>query len=600
LRRFPGLRKKEEKIPSYLTNFVGDMPALIQQLLKKGILDKETATALEYEIKTSGKKEEEVILERRLATEPLLFSLKSKNLNIPLKEVSPEDVNLKVLEMIPEDSAKYYKMIPIGKKDDVLEIGMVYPEDLKAQEALKFLARQGKFSYRVFLITLSDYGEIFKKYRSLRREVERALEELEVEMRAEGIEARPLRRAELERLAEEAPISKVVAVLLRHAVEGEASDIHIEPMADRLRIRFRFLGILHSSMNLPVVYHPAIAARVKILSNLRIDETRIPQDGRFSTKIDDKKIDFRVSTFPTTLGEKVAIRILDPTVGLRAFEELGLSDESFETVREAIQKPSGMILVSGPTGCGKTTTLYAILRVLNKEGVNIMTLEDPVEYFIEGVNQSQIRPEIGYDFARGLRHVLRQDPDIIMVGEIRDSESAFLAVHAALTGHLLLSTLHTSNALGVIPRLIDLGIESYLIPPTLSIALAQRLVRKLCNDCKKKIRAKGKIKDLILEQIEALPENLKKKTKIPKNFNIYKAVGCKKCNQVGYSGRIGVFEILKMTDQLAEIILEEPSEARIEKEAFRQGMITMKQDGILKVLKGVTTIEEVLRVAEEK
>ncbi len=576
------------------------MPNLIQQLVKKGVLEKEKATSLEYEIKTSGKKEEEVILERRLVSESFLFNLKSKNLKIPLKKVHPEDVSLKALELIPEESAKYYRMIPLTKKDKILEVGMVYPEDLKAQEALKFLARQGKFSYKVFLITFSDYEKIFKKYKSLRREVEKALEELEVEMKTDKFSVELLRKKGLERLAEEAPISKVVAVLLRHAVEGNSSDIHIEPMADRLRIRFRLLGVLHSSINLPIAYHSAIVARIKILSNLRIDETRIPQDGRFSTKIDNKKIDFRVSTFPTTLGEKVAIRVLDPKVGLKDFNELGVEKRSLKVMKEAIAKPFGMILATGPTGCGKTTTLYAILRVLNKEGVNIVTLEDPVEYFIEGINQSQIRPEINYTFARGLRHILRQDPDIIMVGEIRDTETARLAIHAALTGHLVLSTIHTSNALGVIPRLVDLGVEPYLIPPTLNIALAQRLVRKLCDSCKKRVVAKGKLKDLILEQIKSLPEEVKKKVKIPKTLYIWKAVGCKKCNHIGYSDRMGIFEVLQMTDQLAEIISKEPSEAAIQKEAFRQGMITMMQDGMLKVLKGTTTVEEVLRVAEEK
>jgi len=577
------------------------MPSLIQQLLKKGIIDKEKATALEYEIKTSGIKEEEAILERRLADESFLFELKSENLGIPLVKISSEEeIPLKILGMIPEESAKYYKIIPLAKKENVLEIGMVYPEDLKAQEALKFLARQGGFSYKTSLITLSDHTKIFKRYKGLRKEVEKALEELETEMEIEKVTATPMRGAELERLAEEAPISKVVAVMLRHAVEGKASDIHIEPMPDRLRVRFRLLGILHASINLPIAYHPAIVARVKILSNLRIDETRIPQDGRFSTKIDVRKIDFRVSTFPTTLGEKVAIRVLNPTVGLKAFEELGLEDKSLRIVKGAFQKPAGMILATGPTGCGKTTTLYAILRGLNKEGVNIITLEDPIEYFLEGINQSQVQPEINYTFARGLRHVLRQDPDIIMVGEIRDTETAKLAIHAALTGHLVLSTLHTSSAAGVIPRLIDLGVEPYLIPPTVSIALAQRLVRQLCDSCKKKVKATGKTRDLIMEQIKTLPKGLDKKIKIPKTIYVWEPKGCKKCNNEGYSGRIGIFEVLQMTDGLSKIILEKPSEIEIEKEGFNQGMVTMKQDGILKVLKGLTTIQEILRVAEEK
>lgn len=576
------------------------MPTLLQQLVKKGILEKEKATSLEFEIKSSGKREEELILEREIVSEDFLFGLKSENLKIPLKKIVIEDIPLKILEKIPEESARFYKTIPIAKKDKVLEVGMIYPEDFKAQEALKFLARQGKFSYKVFLITLTDYKNLFKKYRSLRREVTRALEELETELKAEKIE-KPLPSAtEFERLVEEAPISKVVAVILRHAVEGEASDVHIEPTREKLRIRFRVLGILHASILLPMRIHPSVVARIKILSNLRIDEARIPQDGRFSTKINDKIIDFRVSTFPTTLGEKVAIRVLDPGIGLKTFEELGLEKRNFEVTREAIKKPYGLILATGPTGCGKTTTLYAILRLLNKEGVNICTLEDPVEYFIEGVNQSQVRPEIGYDFTIGLRHMVRQDPDIIMVGEIRDKETASLATHAALTGHIVLATLHTTNALGVIPRLIDLGIESYLIPPTLSIAIAQRLVRKLCPYCRKKIKPKPKIEELILKEIKTLSPIIKKEIEAKKPLYIYQAKGCKKCAGVGFVDRIGVFEILTMTNQLSDIILKEPFEAKIEEEAKRQGMITMKQDGILKVLEGVTTIEEVLRVAEEK
>jgi len=573
---------------------------LIQQLIKKGILDKGKATTLEFEIRETKKREEEVILEKRLCDESFLFNLKSKNLKIPLKEIVASGVPLETLGMIPEETAKHYKMIPLVRRDKILEVGMVYPEDLKAQEALKFLGRQGLFTYRVFLITLTTFSNLLKQYRTLRKEVGRALEELEVELKEKKVEVKPRTAAEFERLAEEAPITKIVAVILRHAVEGKASDIHIEPTREKLRIRFRLLGILHSSIFLPLRTHPAVVARIKILSNLKIDETRIPQDGRFSTKINGGSIDFRVSTFPTTLGEKVAIRVLDSTIGLKTFGELGLEKRNLGAVKWAIKSPYGLILASGPTGCGKTTTLYAILQQFNKEGVNIVTLEDPVEYFIEGINQSQVRPEIGYDFAVGLRHIVRQDPDIIMVGEIRDSETASLATHAALTGHIVLSTIHTSNAIGVIPRLLDLGIQPYLIPPTLSIVIAQRLVRRLCDNCKKKIKPKKEIKDLILKEIGNFPPQTKKNFKIPKPLYIFEATGCRKCNNKGFTGRIGLFEILSMTDQLSDIILKEPSEREIIKEVERQGMITMKQDGIMKVLNGVTTIEEVLRVAEEK
>jgi len=572
---------------------------LLQELFKKGLLEKDQLSSLEYEIKNSGKKAEELILEKRIVSEEFLFDLKSKILKIPLKKFYPEDISLNVLEVIPEESARYYHFIALAKKDKFIEIGMVYPEDIKAQEALQFLARTQKFSYSIFLITLTDFQSLLKKYRTLKGEVSKALQELETEMKLEKIERKATPITEFEKMAEEAPISKVVAVLLRHAVEGNASDIHIEPTREKIRVRFRLDGILHSSIFLPMKILPAVVSRIKILSNLKIDETRIPQDGRFTTNIAGRDIDFRVSTFPTVLGEKVVMRILDPGKSLTEIKDLGFSEKNLKLIDQTIKKPYGMILVTGPTGSGKTTTLYAVLRVLNKEGVNIMTLEDPVEYFIEGVNQSQVKPEIGYEFSTGLRSMLRQDPDILMVGEIRDKETAGLAVHAALTGHLVLSTIHTNNALGVIPRLLDLGIEPYLIPSALSLVIAQRLVRSLCPYCKKEKKPRKEIKDMILKEMEDLPLITKRDITLSQSFFIYEAVGCKKCNNTGYIGRIGIFEILKMTDSLEEIILNEPSEIKFAEEAKRQGMVTMKQDGILKALKGITTIEEVLRVAEE-
>jgi len=389
-----------------------------------------------------------------------------------------------------------------------------------------------------------------------------------------------------------------VAVMIRHAVDGGASDIHIEPITDKLRIRYRVLGRLYSSLFLPITVHPAVVARVKILSNLKIDETRIPQDGRFSAKIAGKRIDFRVSTFPTSGGEKVAIRILDPEKGFRTFEKLGLEGRNFEAMKNSIQKPYGMILATGPTGAGKTTTLYAILQILNKEDVNVMTLEDPIEYHLEGVNQSQVRPEIGYTFATGLRHIIRQDPDIIMVGEIRDEETAALAIHSALTGHLVLSTLHTNNAIGVIPRLVDMGVEPFLIAPTLNIALAQRLVRVLCPDCKKRVKVSAEVRDLILKELEEIPLQIRETVKVPSPLYLYEPQGCKKCNHIGFSDQIGIFEVLSMTPELGQLVLKVLSEVEIEKEAIKQGRISMRQDGILKVLKGITTIEEVMRATK--
>lgn len=574
---------------------------IIEYLVKQKIIDEKKASSLEYEIKVSGKREEEIILEKGILPEAVLFDFKSKNLKIPLRKVVPEDIPLRILELIPYDSAKYYKIMPLDKKDDQLEVGMVYPEDLKAQEAIKFLARQAKFNYNVSLITLTAFENLSKQYKSLKREVKKALEELEVELKTDEVGPLPTKKDEFEKMAEEAPVTKMVAVILRHAVEGKASDIHIEPARKELKVRFRLDGVLYASLFLPLKIHPAVVARIKILSNLKIDETRLPQDGRFSILVGGKNVDFRVSTFPTALGEKVVLRVLDPSEGVKSLEEMGLERRNFEIIKKAIHKPYGMILATGPTGSGKTTTLYAVLHILNQVGVNIITLEDPIEYFIEGVNQSQVRPEIGYTFATGLRHILRQDPDIIMVGEIRDGETAALAVHASLTGHIVLSTLHTNNALGVIPRLIDLGVAPFLLPPSVSVCIAQRLVRALCKYCKKESAPNLKTKEMILREMEQLPPLVKKEAgALLKSFKIYEPVGCKKCKSEGYTGRIGLFEVLEMTSELSEIVLKDPTESKIKEEAFRQGMITMKQDGILKALEGVTSIAEILRAAEEK
>ena len=315
----------------------------------------------------------------------------------------------------------------------------------------------------------------------------------------------------------------MVSVILKHAIEANASDIHIEPSRDKLNIRFRLSGILYPSLSLPLKVHLAVAARIKILAGLKIDENRIPQDGRFSEKINNAAVDFRVSTFPTLYGEKVELRVLDSSTGLRSFEELGLTGKSLELVKMTIKKPYGMILFTGPTGSGKTTTQYAILRILNQDSVNIVTLEDPIEYSIAGINQSQIKTEIGYTFAHGLRQVLRQDPNIIMVGEIRDEETASLAVNAALTGHIVLSTLHTNSSIGVVPRLIDMGVRPFLIPSTLKIIISQRLIRTLCPHCKIKMKPSEKIKNYILGKIKDMPASVKKEIKITEPLLLYAA-----------------------------------------------------------------------------
>lgn len=527
---------------------------------------------------------------------------KGKVIGYPFRELKKETVPEDVLQIIPAETVRRYKFVPLDKKDEVLEVGMVDPQDREAKEAIRFITSRKGLRPKIFLVSKEGFKHIVRQYESLKGEVAEALEEFEEKAKRRE-KKRKKRRVEIaEPIAAEAPVSKVVAVILRYGVETKASDIHIEPLENSVKVRFRIDGILHTSLYLKKELHSAIITRVKILSRLKIDETRIPQDGRFHATIDEKKIDFRVSTFPTANGEKAALRILDPSAGIFDLKGLGLSGRNLQVVKEAIKAPYGMILSSGPTGSGKTTTLYTILNILNEEAVNIVSLEDPIEYFIEGVNQSQIRPEIGYSFASGLRYVLRQDPDIIMVGEIRDEETAGLATHASLTGHLLLSTIHTKDAVGIIPRLLDMGVERYLLPTTVSLGIAQRLTRRLCPDCKEEYRPPEDIQQTMKEAWDKIPEEQKRDLglqDIKWPVSIYKAKGCKACGQTGFKGRIAVFEILKMTSQLKHIIVEDLTESNLRKEARRQGMVTMFQDGIIKTLQGIIPIEEVLRVTKE-
>ena len=511
----------------------------------------------------------------------------------PVKYLNGELVSGEVFRDIPEESARYYKMVPLGKRDGIFEVGMLNPDDVSAQEALKFISARIDLPVRVFIIIPSDFEILLKQYKSLPIEVTRALGVFEKEKT-------PFREClnyvpEKKGLVEEAPITKIVTVVLRYAVEGHASDIHIEPGVDILRVRFRVDGILHTSLTLPKETHAPLVSRIKILCNLKIDENRVPQDGRFHGEVMDRGIDFRVSTLPTAFGEKVVIRILDSSGGIADFDTLGLEWMNLELVKKNLDRPYGLILITGPTGSGKSTTLYAMLQILNKETTNIVSLEDPIEYFIPGVNQSQVRPEINYDFATGLRHVVRQDPDIIMVGEIRDKETAQLAIQAALTGHLVLATLHTNNAIGVIPRLVDMGVDPFLIAPTLILAIAQRLVRKLCPDSRKAFTLEGSIKDMIMGQVDTLPDELQKSVKATMPNEIYGAESSPVCPK-GTRGRMGIFEVIAMTTELEQIILKDLSEANITQEALRQGMITMKQDGIIKILRGVIGYEELIEV----
>ncbi len=583
------------------------MKGLINELKKRGVLTEDKADYLIGQARTERITEDEAVLndpEVRI-DEDDLFEMKSELLNIPFKQ----EVNLDKLgsilpdiaNLIPEDSAKHYKMVPLNKKDNSVEIGMVHPKNLKAQEVLKFLSKRGGFEYDISLITPSLFQEIIEQYEELRKGAGAALgamkSEEEEELKKELKKAS--KEENVEKLAGEAPIVRVVSVILNEAIESGASDIHIEPGRDKLEVRYRIDGALRSSLILPKKIHPAVVARVKILSSLKIEQKRLPQDGRFFAEILGKKIDFRVATMPTTLGEKVVLRVLDPDQGMMEISDLGMSEPTQKVVLRGINRPTGMLLATGPTGSGKTTSLYSLLRRLNTEEVNIVTLEDPVEYFISGVNQSQINHDIGYNFSSGLRQILRQDPDIIMVGEIRDQETAELAVHAALTGHIVLSTLHTNDAVGVIPRLTDMGIKPYLVPPSLNTAISQRLVRRLCENCKKETKPEPRIERIIKEEMDAMPEQHKDRIPDLSDIRTYKPVGCDKCGGKGFKGRVGMYEALEMTDTLAELILEDAGDGPLKEQAHKQGMITMRQDGLLKALQGMTSVEVVLKATKE-
>jgi len=573
-----------------------DNRTLVQELLKKDFFDELTAKKILEDASLTKKDVEEVIIEQRLVDDKELAQTKSRLLNIPFKNVKAEEVDEKLIKKIPQETIKNYKVIPLSLENNLLVVGMVYPENPKVQNALRFIANKEGVNLGAYLITHSDFENALRRFFPYKSEVLEALQAIKIEP-GKGLSPtqKVIQLEEGMTVAEEAPIIRLVASTLKEAVQGNASDIHIEPERNRGRIRFRIDGDLQEVSTFPLELSQPIVSRIKVLSNLKIDETRIPQDGRFRTMLLGRDIDFRVSTFPTPMGEKVALRVLDSAVGLKGLVELGLTGRNLKVVQEGIQKPYGMILLTGPTGSGKTTTLYAIMQILNKDNVNIISLEDPVEYYIEGLNQSQVRPEIGYDFASGLRQILRQDPDIIMVGEIRDNETAGLAIHAALTGHIVLSTLHTNNAVGVVPRLIDMKVEPFLLPSAINLMVAQRIVPRLCQKCKKKETAPLEVQKIIKEEISKLPEEVKKEIKFQEPYEIYHSVGCSFCKQKGFIGRIALFEILEMTPDLEKIVTSSSTEGKILEESVRQGMITLRQDGIMKALDGMLTIEEVLR-----
>ncbi|MBV9159050.1 MAG: type II/IV secretion system protein [Candidatus Kaiserbacteria bacterium] len=513
--------------------------------------------------------------------------------DVPVRALGDTKIPYDVLKVIPEESAEHYLLAPLAVVENVLEVGMVDPDDIEAVDALNFISRTSGYPYKVFKITKSDFERVLTMYRGLRGEVAEAVSDLQTETKANPVVAAKseepaaldLEDTSLSKgkgpqtIQEDAPAIKIVSTILRYAIDGKASDVHIEPLPSGVRVRYRVDGELHTSVVLPISTHRAIVARIKVLASIRLDERRKPQDGRFSATIDNRQIDFRVSTFPSYNGEKVVIRILDREQGFIPLDQIGLTQNNLATLRRAVAQPHGLILISGPTGSGKSTTLYSMLSEVDREHKNVLSLEDPIEYFIEGIIQSQVHPEIGYTFATGLRTTLRQDPDVIMVGEIRDGETAKLAIQAALTGHLVLSTIHTNDAVGTIPRLIDMGVEPYLIPPVLICSIAQRLVRTFCPGAEKEIELSASVQKDIAEQLETLPAE----HRFPVPTHAYEAVKTPTC-PTGMRGRMAVFEILEMTPKIERIVLDNPVESKLWNEARAQGMLTMREDALLKAM----------------
>ncbi len=519
---------------------------------------------------------------------------------MPYIRLQEKKVELEALNTFSSEVAKSYSIVCFERERNKIKVGIIDPGNFKAIEAIDFLAKGSGLKVEYFLISKTSFEITHKQYKSLSREIDTALKKRKDKntLEAEKHKNKKKEEGESKEITKSEPVVKIVSVIIRHAVEGGASDIHIEPVGKESRVRYRIDGMLYTSLILPLNVHASIVARIKVMANMKLDESRIPQDGRIRINVGNRPIDFRVSTLPLMGSEKVVMRILYTDKGAPKFEDLGYLGEQLEIINNCVEQTEGIILVTGPTGSGKSTTLFALIDLLNKDSVNISTLEDPVEYQMKGISQSQIKPEIGYTFASGLRSFLRQDPDIIMVGEIRDEETAELSIHAALTGHLVLSTIHTTSAVGAIARLIDMNVEHFLLGSTLNTIVAQRLVRKICPECSSEETVATEIMEEMKSGLKSVPDEYLRKV-IPdfswSKAKLYKGTGCASCGNTGYAGRLCIAEVVDVKESLKNIILQGKM---LKKEDIRKHQVfpSIKQDGLIKVLLGQTSLEEVLRV----
>jgi len=575
--------------------------------LKAFLLDIGLVTEKQFEEarkKAEEKKQKigDVLVSQGLVNQQELIKLEAYILGIPFIDLEKETIPAGVLRIIPEPVARAHNIVAFRKIGQNLEVAMLDPEDLMT---IEFIKKTTNLKILPRLTTPNSIKYILRQYQeSLEAEFGKIIRQETAEIRQIKEEEVLEEKEELKKVAEELPIIRIVDTLLKHAILQRSSDIHIEPSEKEVIIRYRIDGILRDAMILPRQVSSGIVARIKVLSNLKLDEHRLPQDGRFKIETEDYKYSIRVSVIPVFDGEKIVMRLLPETSRALTLEALGLSGDTLEKVQDNLRKPVGMILVCGPTGSGKTTTLYSMMEILNLPAVNIATVEDPIEYRMPRINQTQVNPKIGLTFASGLRSLVRQDPDIVMVGEIRDNETASLAINAALTGHLVLSTLHTINASGSIPRLIDMKAEPFLISSTLNCILAQRLVRRLCKETEiyapKKTELKNLEKYCNLERIlEILKEEKLATAKQTLEDIIFYRAKPSKDSPDGYKGRIGIFEVLPVTETIKELIIKGASSDQIQEQAIKEGMRTMVEDGFIKAAQGITTIEEVLRVIIE-
>jgi type IV pilus assembly protein PilB len=575
---------------------------LNQDYLNQAVLDNKILTKAELDkVKDELVKDhltlEEYLLKKHLVTEEVLYETVAKQLNLQFVDLKNSIIRKDVLMAVPEPIAQAHQVIAFEQDQKTIKLATTDPDDLQTFE---FLEKKFNVKPEIFLTTPNSIREVLKQYhKSLKAEF--------AELTKEGKEKEEAKSNELQQLAEDLPVVRIVDTLLEYAIFERASDIHIEPSETEVVVRYRIDGVLRDVMNLPKNVQAGLVARIKILSNLKLDEHRLPQDGRFKVKTSEYEVSFRVSIIPVFDGEKIVMRLLQESSQILTLEQLGFQKGPLETLKRNIDKPHGMLLVTGPTGSGKTTTLYSVLNVLNTPDVNICTVEDPVEYRMQRINQSQVSPRIGFTFASGLRALLRQDPDIIMVGEIRDQETAEIAIHAAMTGHLVLSTLHTNDAVGTLPRLLDMGVAPFLVASTTNLIIAQRLVRKICQNCITSYQlTKKNIEDLSLQiDLKSLMKSMERQGIVMSSDQgvetllFYRGKGCKQCGQEGYKGRLGIYEVFEITKEISEQILNRATAAELRATALKQGMLTMLEDGFIKAKSGITTLEEILRVTKD-